>query len=474
MKNFFILLLLGAFSVTTFSQNTEQDFWDKYTNPGTNNYYYQYFSKYLTTDLIAKEKFTQNQKKITVAFNISKDFTVFNAQTNASNPDLKEAILSAFKNIDFSKVIINEHSTYHNYSIQLIENINGTSILKCSASVLHEVPTILTSLTSKEDFKAYTTAFNSEVRNYLFQNIDSAKVASLEYNNKLTHIKIKINKNGNLSSITNNSDNAILNNEINNTLSSFNFNFIKPALLNGYKENYTYEVFVNNDRLAKSWFYKTSDSNDLSLYFKSVISNELLQQEVASDVEKYIWLFFGLDKKNRFVDISTSSKNTELNEQLIKAFKNYPISKLKMPEKVNIFNQFSLKIIALKNANNKFESSNYVVSGTLPVVKGCEKSQSFKALKKCNQRVIRQHISKNLIKNNLSRYLNYGSGKIITMFKISKNSLVTDIEVIAGNEKIKNVIVNALKSIEILSSGYQNGVPVNVKYALPIAWKTRM
>ncbi|MBU3010568.1 DUF2135 domain-containing protein [Polaribacter vadi] len=89
--------------------------------------------------------------------------------------------------------------------------------------------------------------------------------------------------------------------------------------------------------------------------------------------------------------------------------------------------------------------------------------------KDCFNEELQRHIQ-NTLNLELINLLNLTSGRkrIHVLFKISKTGLIQDIRVRAPHLSIKNEIIRVLNLLPRMIPGKQNGMPVDVKYTMPI------
>tara|TARA_R110001583_G_scaffold86860_1_gene226706 strand:- start:40175 stop:41662 length:1488 start_codon:yes stop_codon:yes gene_type:complete len=451
--------------------NSNIDKWDKYTNPNFDNYFYHHFKKHITSNNFSKKDFPKNNKKIIIEFNLTTDFTIDNVRTNTTNSILKKKLINTFNKLEFEKFSIKKYSPLHNYSIQIIENENGKAVLKCSSSILHEVPALSEGCEKRKDFESYNLCFKSKLENYLFKNIDSAKIAHLDFNNDKILIKAHLNSNGKVN-ITNTAKNEVLKNEITSVLGNFNFNITAPATFNGTQESYSFELLTSDRRLIKNWLYKTSSHNNLALYFKENILEHTINQEFLNDKKSSVSIYFSLDKNGKPEKVTSSAKNKELDKYLVNAFKRYPIEKLNTPNRIHNLSRYHFKVIVSEDFKNRIECNNYIFSKTLPIVKGCSKSKSFESLKKCNQESISNFVNRNFNAEIASKLnLTPGVKRIFVMFKISKTGEITDVKARAPHKGLSEEAIRVVKKIKVLLPAYQLGKSVGIKYSLPIAFR---
>jgi len=237
----------------------------------------------------------------------------------------------------------------------------------------------------------------------------------------------------------------------------------------------TYGQEKNQDSLAskQSFLEKHSNpslDNDLTLHFKNFLGPSLINSADLSKRKKEIVLQFNLDKKNRFINIRTNSKNNILNNAIINAFKLLSIDDLNLPEKSQLYN-YTLQIICKENNKPLLKCSSIVVYSIPAVFNGCENSiKNYSALTKCNSIKVRDYFVSNFDVSLAKRSGLSGVISIYAKFTIDKDTRkFTNLKVKAPNDALivetKRILYNFPN---VIQPRYLFGAPVNSKYSLPL------
>ena len=104
-----------------------------------------------------------------------------------------------------------------------------------------------------------------------------------------------------------------------------------------------------------------------------------------------------------------------------------------------------------------------------PVFPGCKGSKE--EMKNCFTVQITKFVSTKF-DSNLATELNLSSGmqKIFVLFKIDSKGNVIDIQAKAPHKRLQEEAIRVVRLLPQMQPGKQRGKPVNVKYALPIAF----
>ena len=102
-----------------------------------------------------------------------------------------------------------------------------------------------------------------------------------------------------------------------------------------------------------------------------------------------------------------------------------------------------------------------------PVFPGCKGNKDQK--KKCLQKKISEHISKNY-NTQLSRDLGLSAGKkrVYVVFKIDKTGKIADARARGPHRRLEKEALRVVNMLPTLTPGKQRGIPVSVSYTLPI------
>lgn len=475
MKKIFLLLLFCCIINSYGQQSTGfKDRWDKYTNPTTDNYFYHHFKKHISSEFITTKIFPKETSKIILEFNLDSLYYFTNIRTNISSKIIENEIIAGFKELDFEKIKIHSASTMHNYSLQIMAIENGEAILKCSSSVLQEIPPIMEGCEKNSDYTDYNKCFNANLKFFLETSIDSKNINPISIEKELKiYSKLNFNKNNELKVLAIKSEDSLLSEATIKALEKFNYRF-RPATLNGFKDDYSVNVVVSSDHIGNksdaAYFENASSDNELSEHFKNELSQELINLAKFNLKNNNITLSFYVNNKNELEQIKTNTDNKRLDEAIIVAFKKFPFNKLSIPNK-NPLNNYGIQVITLENNKNIIKCSEPVVIETLPILDGCDNSKSISILKKCNQDAMNKKIKSNFDTNAGRRIGKTGTVRIFAVFKINKLGEIADIRVKAPNKDLELETTRVLKKIKVLKPGFQRGKPVAVKYSLPIAFK---
>lgn len=474
MKKIFTLILIcWYFTVHGQQKQLIQDKWDTYTHPTSDNYFYHHFKSYISDDMLNLEAFPNNTSKIIIEFNLNNLNYIENIRTNTSDVNLNNTIIKAFTEISFDQIKINQASLAHNYSMQIATVEQGKPVLKCSSSILHEIPPILEGCEKNKLFSDYTKCLSSSLQYYLETSIDSTKIEDINTTESIKILaSLMINKQGKIEIQNINSVDSTLKSEAKKIFEHFNFR-IRPAIINGIVDDYSIIISTASDNIrippSATYFSDASVENNLSKHFLKEIPNDVLALAKFNIKQKNITISFNTNSKNEPIQIQTNSNNEVLDEALIQAFKKIPIHNLNLP-KNNILNSYIIQVIAFEDNKKIIKCSYPKVFETLPILSGCEKSKNILSLKNCNQNAVSRQVSLNY-NLNTARNLNLiGKIKIFALFKINKNGQISDIKVRAPHKNLEEETIRVLKKIKVVKPGSQYGIPVGVKYSLPIVF----
>lgn len=157
--------------------------------------------------------------------------------------------------------------------------------------------------------------------------------------------------------------------------------------------------------LTNKQYNNANPKNGLSQYFKKEIPKRLLKDITYSNDLNYITLAFYINKENTAYGIKINSfRNKDLNEAIIKAFKNYPLESLNI-ENLEKDKLYYLQVIAKKGNKNIINCSNKIISKKLPSSNSCNDLELYEDIETCLEKDIRKHFYNN-INFNLADNLN--------------------------------------------------------------------
>lgn len=128
-------------------------------------------------------------------------------------------------------------------------------------------------------------------------------------------------------------------------------------------------------------------------------------------------------------------------------------------------------VIEVEEVEEVIEDVPFMIIEDVPVFPGCKGSKND--LRACFSSEVRKHVNKNF-KSDLASDLGLPSGsvqRIFVMFKIDKNGEITNVQARAPHKRLQEEAIRVVKILPKMTPGKQRGVPVGVKYSLPITFK---
>lgn len=212
---------------------------------------------------------------------------------------------------------------------------------------------------------------------------------------------------------------------------------------------------------------KPSADSELSLYFKKHLSQKLISEAGLTSKRKRLILTFSFDAKDRLI-ATTNTKNKSLNDEIIKAFKNYPREKLNL-EYFSPFTYYSLQILQFENGINNIKCNTVLISTSHPIFMECKNSKSSEEVKKCNQNLLANYIAHNF-NASIAKKTGVAEAKIYVIFKIAPTGKIEDVKVKAPNPSLELETIKIINTFpfKLYKPGYHQGEPASIKYSLPI------
>ncbi|QCX37526.1 energy transducer TonB [Aureibaculum algae] len=108
-----------------------------------------------------------------------------------------------------------------------------------------------------------------------------------------------------------------------------------------------------------------------------------------------------------------------------------------------------------------------------PIFPGCKGNKA--ALKKCLQEKIMGHVGKNF-DTNLTNELGLEAGKkrVIVLFSIDRNGNISKVQARGPHARLEKEAIRVVNSLPKMIPAKQRGIPVGVKYTLPITLEVRI
>ena len=113
---------------------------------------------------------------------------------------------------------------------------------------------------------------------------------------------------------------------------------------------------------------------------------------------------------------------------------------------------------------------DYIMLEEAPLFPGCTGTNEER--KACFSKQINKYINRKF-NAGLAQELGLAPGvqKIFTLFKIDKNGNIVDIQARAPHKRLQEEAIRVIKLLPKMEPGKQQGVPVKVRYSMPIVFK---
>jgi len=215
------------------------------------------------------------------------------------------------------------------------------------------------------------------------------------------------------------------------------------------------------------YYAKPDKTNKLSAYFRSEMDTRLLKavKFKQPDARKQrVFLSFQLNSKNEPIAIKVTSPYSELNNNIIVAFKKYDIEKLNIPE-INPKNTYLLQIISKANDKIIVNCSTTIIYDRFPVFEGCESVVSYNRMKTCINKQLEKHIVKNMSPDEIIKAKVFGYIMLHPRFIVDKKGGIKQIKSKAPSVNLTNElnrIVALFPKAKIPPT--RNGNPTNLYY----------
>ncbi|GAA4810579.1 hypothetical protein [Litoribaculum gwangyangense] len=219
------------------------------------------------------------------------------------------------------------------------------------------------------------------------------------------------------------------------------------------------------DKYEEFGFYaQPSKFNELSKFFKNHINTDLLKAvKFQKDIEneKRIFLTFRFNDKGDMVNIYATSAYSELNNNIVEAFKKYEIEKLNIPEK-SPKNKYVLQIISSEEDIAVINCSSVIVYDRMPVFEGCDSENNYNKIKQCLRRQIESHIISNLSLIEVQKAKLLGEINLKINFTVEANGNIINAHCKGSTEAFNNEldrVIGTLPRFKIPPT--RNGIPTS-------------
>ncbi len=118
------------------------------------------------------------------------------------------------------------------------------------------------------------------------------------------------------------------------------------------------------------------------------------------------------------------------------------------------------------------EPVQFLLVEQAPIFPGCEKYRDNKdKLKNCMVKKISRFINKRFDHEILSDYDIEGNVKVFVQFIVDKDGKIKDIKTRSQYRQLSEEIQSVLKELPAMKPGKQRGIPVKVRYSMPVIFK---
>jgi protein TonB len=128
-------------------------------------------------------------------------------------------------------------------------------------------------------------------------------------------------------------------------------------------------------------------------------------------------------------------------------------------------------IVEVQEEEEFIEDVPFMIIEEVPVYPGCTGNNN--ELRDCFSKEITKFVLKNF-NSELSADLGLTGGstqRIFVLFRIDKNGEITDVQARAPHVKLQQEAIRVINLLPKMEPGKQRGIPVGVKYGLPITFK---
>ncbi|MGB2272997.1 MAG: hypothetical protein ACPH2K_01360 [Flavicella sp.] len=451
----------------------------------------KYLSENVPKKLLAMTIYKKGVYFINASFSLDKNNEVYNFKTTNKNKKLNEAIQTAFEKYPVDKLPIKNIGQGYSYSFEIIQKNGRQNIFACSDVFNSKTAVSYEQCNAYKQYPDIYKCFKETVKEQIMCNLNFDLI---DLSKEFLYISFKVENDGRLI-FTSKSQSKTYKNEMRrvfkllkkarqafqNKSSIVTHHQICISLKPKGLSNTTCPIdvfdplsFINQENvtetLQESIFEELgnpSNTNDLALFFKENVSDELLSRNNLNSLNKNLLLFFSIDKNDKLQDLKTNARSKILSNELIKVFSKYPLEKLNLRDN-NTLNKYSLQVLSFEEGKTILNVSSEIMYSRLPILNACKKIKDPNKMRACFSNTI----SKNLKKNFSSRMeagLKPGPKSIDCRFVYEADGRIGRIKVKAPNENLKNETIRVIQRLPKAKYGaIHNGKPVSVRYALPI------
>lgn len=486
-----MLLLCMLITTNEFAQtkkfNDKYDEFDYYAKPSETSVLANYFKNKLTNNLVEAANFKDSigsHQRIFLTFRFNQENKMVMVKAHSAYTELNTEIEEAFKKFDINQLSIPEKSTLNNYALQIISRENNKNSISCNTVVVYDRYPVFEGCDSINNYGKMKSCINKQLEAHIVKNISPQAIKKAKLLGRLKlYPKFIINEEGGIENIVCKAPTDSLSAEFKQLIALFP-KAKKAATRNGQPTKFAYYGSIglqidSDDKKYEEAVLQSNDSilnpnNELALHFKNEINEDALQRFYFSKNGKALYIYFGINKKGKLIDVKSNSMNKDDNKRIVDIFKKFPVEKLNItnPNKLDSY-RFTIITKGHKNViecNDKPDVFNYPLFD-----KSCGKSDSALEVRTClNESIAYLIISEFNTKLNSKTTLT-GEIRIVTRFEINTLGEFVNIKVTAPNPYLENELIRIIKDEfpKVYKPAYRNGKPDLSRWTIPVVFVVR-
>jgi hypothetical protein len=176
---------------------------DSIFNPNTTNSFAKYLSQNINTETLDKNNLNRIHDRITLSFELDKKNKPFNIKTNARSSDLKDVIISLFKNYDIDKLNIPNISPFNSYFTQILSFEDNQVLIKTNEMIGYQKVPVFPGCENSKSLIEAKKCFSKGVQEHFSRTFDAdlPNELGLFPGRKRVFIGFEIDTEGNITNI---------------------------------------------------------------------------------------------------------------------------------------------------------------------------------------------------------------------------------------------------------------------------------
>jgi protein TonB len=199
--------------------------------------------------------------------------------------------------------------------------------------------------------------------------------------------------------------------------------------------------------------------------FSSVEIKETIVEDMIITLRKPPALIIVPPPPSRLIEIVSIVENTEeIPETIMESTETDETEAVITSEEINDINEET-------EYEEIIEDVPFAIIEDIPIFPGCEKGNKLEK-KTCFSKKVRKHINREFnlnIANDIG--LPAGKKRIFVMFTINKFGHITEVQSRAPHPRLEHEASRVIKLLPKMIPGKQRGIPVPVRYSLPITFE---